>query len=412
MHIIQVNHMFLDGGGREEHVFQISKYLALKGHKVTIVTSDYTPTGDYFIKKKADKIPGIKLVTLKGYLTNIPPGRIQIPDLMDFLIDYQGDIIHAHGMGEGTTEDAFHVAKIKKIPFVFTLHFAPYFVYEKLGAAHIWKVLQTYHVFNMLRGSDRIVCVSPNEKEDIIKCTNYKGDNFEIIPNGFEREPEQITAVKIKEVFQKYSIPEGRKYVVFIGPLTNPRKGAFEAIQAFRRAREKYPDLHLILIGAWDGRLNIPGRANVITKVLAKLAKANHVTVTGRVTDMDKYCLLSGSHVFISPTMYEAFGIALAEALYCKIPVVTTDIGGCRYVVRNGVDGILVKNQEDIASFSQAIVELVKNPEKAIQMGKEGSKRMKNIFSWEKTGDKLEILYKNLIRNYKNQQSDPKTLSL
>ena len=166
------------------------------------------------------------------------------------------------------------------------------------------------------------------------------------------------------------------------------------------------------MIGAWDGRLNIPGRANVITKVLAKLAKANHVTVTGRVTDMDKYCLLSGSHVFISPTMYEAFGIALAEALYCKIPVVTTDIGGCRYVVRNGVDGILVKNQEDIASFSQAIVELVKNPEKAIQMGKEGSKRMKNIFSWEKTGDKLEILYKNLIRNYKNQQSDPKTLSL
>lgn len=397
--------MFLDGGGREEHILQISKYMALKGHKITIVTSDYTPTGDYFIKRKVDKIPGIKLVTLKGYPTNIPPGRIQIPDLMDFLIDYQGDIIHAHGMGESTAEDAFYVAKIKQIPFVFTLHFAPYFVYKKLGADYIWKVLQTYHLNSMLRGSDKVICVSPDEKEDIIKYTKYDGNNFEIIPNGFEKETEKLTPDTIKEVFQKYAIPEGRKYVVFMAPLTNPRKGALEAIQAFRRAREKYPELHLILIGAWDGRLNIPGRYNIITKVLEKLAKARHVTVTGRVSDMEKYAIFSGSNIFISPTMYEAFGIALAEALYCKLPVVTTDIGGCRYVVKNNIDGILVKDQEDIESFSQAIIKLIKDPQKAKEMGEAGSKRVKSLFSWEKTGEKLEKVYKNLIQNNLNKKN-------
>ena len=397
--------MFLDGGGREEHILQISKYMALKGHKITIVTSDYTPTGDYFIKRKVDKIPGIKLVTLKGYPTNIPPGRIQIPDLMDFLIDYQGDIIHAHGMGESTAEDAFYVAKIKQIPFVFTLHFAPYFVYKKLGADYIWKVLQTYHLNSMLRGSDKVICVSPDEKEDIIKYTKYDGNNFEIIPNGFEKETEKLTPDTIKEVFQKYAIPEGRKYVVFMAPLTNPRKGALEAIQAFRRAREKYPELHLILIGAWDGRLNIPGRYNIITKVLEKLAKARHVTLTGRVSDMEKYAIFSGSNIFISPTMYEAFGIALAEALYCKLPVVTTDIGGCRYVVKNNIDGILVKDQEDIESFSQAIIKLIKDPQKAKEMGEAGSKRVKSLFSWEKTGEKLEKVYKNLIQNNLNKKN-------
>lgn len=397
MHIIQVSHMFLDGGGREEHIFQISKHLSAKGHRVTIVTSDYTPTGEYRIKQKADKIPGIKIVTLKGYPTKLPPGRIQIPDLIDFLLDYNADIIHAHGMGEQPAEDAFYAAKIKQIPFVYTLHFAPYTVYKKLNAEHIWKVFQEYQVYNMLRSADKIVCVSPPEKEDIKKYTGYKGNNFELIPNGFERDVEKITPQTIQDAFKKFAIPEGRTNVVFMGALTNPRKGAFEAIQAFRAAKTKCPNLHLILIGIWDNRLNLLGNVNATTRVLEKLAKANHVTVTGWVNDKDKYALLSGSHMLISPTSYEAFGIALCEALYNRVPVIATDIGGCRYVVRDGIDGILIKEQENIDGFASAITSFINNPEKAKKMGEKGHKRVKTNFSWEKTADKLDKLYTNLV---------------
>jgi len=402
MDIIQVNHMFLDGGGREEHVYQISKYLALKGHRVTIVTSDYTPTGEYNIKRKADKIPGIKIVTLKGYHTNMPPGRIQIPDLMDFLIDYKADIIHAHGMGEQPPEDAFYAAKIKKIPFVFTLHFAPFTVYKALHADHVWEVFQKYHVYNMLRGADKIIAVSPNEKEDIVKFTKYTGNNFEVVPNGFERHAEPITPATIKEAYQKLDIPLNRKYVVFLGSLTNPRKGAFEAIQAFRMARAQYPDLHLIIMGTWDTRLmNYVGQTRSIARILDKLAKANHVTFTGWINDKIKSNLMSGAHMFISPTTYEAFGIGLCEALYNKIPVISTDIGGGRYVVRNGVDGILIKDSTDIEAFSTAIIKLVNNPEKAKLMGKNGHKRVTEMFSWERTTDKLEKIYSSLVAKMK-----------
>lgn len=407
MDIVQVNHMFLDGGGREEHVYQISKYLALRGHRVTIVTSDYTPTGDNNIKRKADKIPGIKIVTLKGYLTKMPPGRIQIPDLMDFLIDYKADIIHAHGMGEQPPEDAFYAAKIKKIPFVFTLHFAPYTVYSKLHADHVWEVFQKYHVYNMIRGADKVIAVSPNEKEDIIKYTKYSGNNFEIIPNGFERHAEPVTPTSIQETYKKLDIPPDRKYVIFMGALTNPRKGAFEAIQAFRMARAKFPSLHLIIVGTWDSRLiNYVGQTKSVARILDKLAKANHVTFTGWISDKTKANLMSGAHMFISPTSYEAFGIGLCEALYSKIPVITTDIGGGRYVVRNGVDGILIKDSENIEAFAKAIIKLANNPEKAKQMGKEGYKRVTEMFSWEKTTDKLERTYSSLIAKIKEEQKE------
>lgn len=397
MDIVQVSHMFLDGGGREEHIFQISKYLALKGHRVTIVTSDYSPSGEYFMKKKADKIPGIKIVTLKGYLTKIPPGRVQIPDLVDFLMDYKADIIHGHGMGEQPAEEAFYAAKFKKVPFVFTLHFAPYDVYKKLNADHIWKVIQQYHVYNMLRGADKIIGVSPDEKEDIKKYTGYTGNNFEVIPNGFDRPLEKITPQIIKDTFKKYGIPEGRKYVVFLGALTNPRKGAFEAIQAFRAAKSKDPNLFLILMGTWDARLNYAGLAKTTTKVLEKLAKANNVIVTGFLNEKEKYALLAGANVFLSPTYYEAFGIALCEALYSKIPVIASNRGGCRYVVRNGIDGILVKNVENIEELTQAILQLTSNLEMATQMGICGYERVKKMFSWEKTGEKIEEVYRKLI---------------
>jgi type III pantothenate kinase len=182
-----------------------------------------------------------------------------------------------------------------------------------------------------------------------------------------------------------------------MGALTNPRKGAFEAIQAFRAAKLKIPNLHLILIGMWDTRLILAAKTNAVTKILEKLAKANHVTVTGWVNDKDKYALLSGANVFISPTYYEAFGLAIAEALYNKLPVIATDIGGCRYVVRKGIDGILIKEASDISSFAKAIEQLINNPQKAKKMGEAGHQRVKKLFSWEKTAEKMEKIYHKLI---------------
>lgn len=399
MHIVLVNHMFLDGGGREEHVFQIAKYFAEKGDRVSIVTSDYSPTGENTFKTRVDKIPGIKLITLKGYVTRVPPGRVNISDLADFLINYKADIIHAHGMGEQVAESAFYAAKIKGIPFVYTLHFAPYTVYNKLQADHIWKVLQQYHTYSILRGTDKIIAVSPDEQKDIIEYTSYKGSNFEVIPNGFERAHTKIDKGTITETFEKFGITPGRKYIIFIGSLTNPRKGAFEAIQAFRSAQLKYPDLHLILMGMNDSRLNYPGKEKAFTRILSKLIKSNQVTITGWVNDEDKQALLQGSDIMLSPTTYEAFGIALCEALYNKTPVIATDIGGCRYVVRNGVDGILVKDQNNIQGFVDAISELLAHPDKAKKMGRAGHDRVSKMFSWEQMGEKLESIYKRLIHS-------------
>ena len=105
----------------------------------------------------------------------------------------------------------------------------------------------------------------------------------------------------------------------------------------------------------------------------------------------------------ISPTAFEAFGIALAEALYCGIPVVATKIGGIPYVVRDGKDGLLVDGQDNIEGFSKACVKLLKNPKMAAAMGQSGKERVRRKFRWDRTGSALLGLYEDLIA--KNSQN-------
>jgi len=402
LRIFQINHMFLDGGGREEHIFYISKELIQRGHDVSVITSDYMASGEPLIGRKARQIPGFKIITLKGYQTQIPPGRILIPDLMETLLKNNNvDVIHAHGMGEQVAQDAFYAAKIKGVPFVFTPHFHPWWSYEKLHAQRIWKVLQETQLRMIAEHSDALISVSETGQKDFIKYVKYKGKNMVVIPNGLDPDLKIPSKEEIRAVWEKFKIPPNKKYLIFLGSVTNPRKGALEAVQVFRQVREKMPDAHMLVVGPWSSRYI---STTPVLKIVEKLAKAKHVTVTGYVSESDKYSLLAGADVMVSPTVYEAFGITLAEALYCKIPVVATKVGGVPYVIRDKIDGFLIKEQTNIPAFARACLRLLRNPELAKKMGQAGHERVKRKFQWDKVSQKLEELYYRVIeRNQKKK---------
>jgi len=408
MKIVQVNHMFLDGGGREEHIYQLSKRLAESGDEVTIVTSDYTPTGREVIGDRARKVKGIFLKTLKGYPVNIPPGRIVIPDLMDWLLKVNNfDLIHAHGMGEQVVLEAMYVAKIKNIPFVFTPHFHPYWAYEKLNAQKIWKVLQETQTKMIVENADATIVFSNAGKEELIKYTGAKKTkNIHIIPNGIDENLPKVTPEDVKKVFLKHEIPPAKNYMIFLGDITNPRKGAFTAVQTFRQVRFQLPDTHLIMVGPWSSRLKTGTGIEKLVQLLNKLVKAGRVTVTDWVSDFDKVALLTGSDLLISPTVYDSFGMALAEALWCGTPVVSTKVGGVPFTVRDGKDGILVDDADNIEKFAKASIKLLKNKELAKKMGQNGHKRVEKLFLLKTMTQRTRNLYQKLIEKYEKKQKN------
>lgn len=107
--------------------------------------------------------------------------------------------------------------------------------------------------------------------------------------------------------------------------------------------------------------------------------------------------ILASLDLFVLSTLEESFGRALIEAMACEKPIVAFGGGGVPEIVEDGVTGILVppKNSEKI---TQAVLELLKDSEKAEKMGLSGRKRVESFFDNREKVKKIENLYLTLLR--------------
>ena len=102
--------------------------------------------------------------------------------------------------------------------------------------------------------------------------------------------------------------------------------------------------------------------------------------------------------IFVLPSLVkESFGLALCEAMYSGVPVVTTNNGAQKEIVENYISGLLVKPNNPI-EIAQKIMEITRNPSKYQQMSKAGHLRIKNNFTVRIMVDKLNQLFAQISK--------------
>jgi glycosyltransferase involved in cell wall biosynthesis len=101
-----------------------------------------------------------------------------------------------------------------------------------------------------------------------------------------------------------------------------------------------------------------------------------------------KKCLTRAS-VFCLPTRVEPFGIAVVEAFFHKLPVVTSNIGAMPDLVAKGEVGLTVPPDDPVA-LADALLELLTDPEKCRQFGERGYEIVSRRYSWNEVGRRLE----------------------
>lgn len=151
-------------------------------------------------------------------------------------------------------------------------------------------------------------------------------------------------------------------------------KGIGEYVEAAKIIKKNFSDIRFLLIGAPD--LNNP--ACIPLPQLEDWNKEGAVEWLGHQNNVPK--MLSQCHVVCLPSYREGLPKSLLEALAAGKPVVTTDVPGCREVVRDKDNGLLVpvKNIEELA---RALTILIQSPELRTKFGTRGRERAEKEFS-------------------------------
>ncbi len=139
-------------------------------------------------------------------------------------------------------------------------------------------------------------------------------------------------------------------------------KGVKEFVEAAQSLKAQGRALRFQLAGSPD-----PGNPSSIPEqVLRDWHTSGVVECLGHVDDMPT--LLAGADIVVLPSYREGLPKSLIEAAACARPLVATDVPGCRDVIRDGVDGLLVPVR-DAASLAQAIARLQDDPPLAHKLG-------------------------------------------
>ncbi|MBA2078452.1 glycosyltransferase family 4 protein [Rhodanobacter sp. PCA2] len=139
-------------------------------------------------------------------------------------------------------------------------------------------------------------------------------------------------------------------------------KGLEEFVAALRQLRLEGCSVHALLAGTPD-----PGNPAAVPEATIRgWVDEKLVAWLGHVDDMA--ALLGSVDMVVLPSHREGLPRSLVEAAACGLPLITTDVPGCREVVSDGVDGLLVP-RGDSQALAQAIRRLKENPQLARRLG-------------------------------------------
>lgn len=148
------------------------------------------------------------------------------------------------------------------------------------------------------------------------------------------------------------------------------------------------------------GDESYPGYRNYLYHLIAELnLPTGALNLLGYHPLEQVYQELVEYDIFLQLSHREGQGIAVLEAMAAGLPVVASEVGGLKELVVHGKTGLLVP-REDHRALAEAIIWLIQNPTKRIEMGEAGFQRAKENFSLEITESKIINFYENLRSKY------------
>ena len=351
---------FASNGGVTEHVRQLAQHVRHRDIEVTIIA----PSSADVVEPDLVSLGPITPIHINGSVarTTISPALME--DVAALLARRHFDVIHLHEPFAPMLPVS--VLNASDSPNVGTFHASGH---RSLSYAAGRKLVRWLGQRLTLR-----IAVSDAAAQFVRR---YIGGDYTIIPNGVDTDRFRPD-VPPMEQWQ-----DGRPNVLFVGRFDEPRKG-------FSVLLDAWPDVQA---ARGDARLLVVGRGN--PEPLQERARelgCRNVHFIGTVDDELLPRYYRTATVFCAPsTGQESFGIVLAEAMSSGTPVVASDIGGYRQVLRHRGEGLLVPPQQPQA-LAAALIHLLNDTHLQQDFGQAGRATAQQ-YAWGGIADRVIEMY-------------------
>ena len=378
-----------DTGGQVTYVLELAKALTTLGNKVDIYTRWFDQS-----KEQIDPVldcPDVRVIRIPaGSWEFLPKEFIYdvLPELADSMVKFiqennlDYDLYHGHYVDAGIV--TLDVAKALGKPAFFTAHSLGAWKRDQMGGdpeqmerqfKFKHRVAEEIRIFKEVNAQ---TLTTQLQLEKLNELYDYYADNIVIIEPGTDIHTYHPLSPGEKDV--EITLPE--KYVFCISRIDS-NKGHDMLLNAFDIVRKEVEDVDLVIGG---GSPNPKERELSLKagmkKIVDECGMQDRVHIIGYVPDELMAPYYRQSRMFALPSLFEPFGMTTTEAMACGTPVVASKFGGIKTVINTGENGVLI-DPTNTEEFATAIIDLLKDREKAERIGKAGAQTVKDYLSWE-----------------------------
>jgi glycosyltransferase involved in cell wall biosynthesis len=284
-------------------------------------------------------------------------------------------LFHAHFASEAA-EIAMSLSRDTGIPFTFTVH-----------AYDLYQNSKTTQWF----AKKELLLTLCNKAAGIVAISNYNKDF--LVKLGVDESKIKVVHCGVNpDEFRRTTRYKASKQILCVARLIE-KKGLRYLVEAIGYLCDDL-QVKLLIVGT--------GPEEQTLQTLAKQLKLNgRIQFLGDVHDADLLDLYEKSALFVLPCVISSDGdrdgipVALMEAMSMELPVISTSISGIPELVKDGVNGLLVK-PKDSRSLAAAIEKLLMDPETCERMGKDGRRTIQEQFNIKKSASALKEIFQDL----------------
>jgi glycosyltransferase involved in cell wall biosynthesis len=220
------------------------------------------------------------------------------------------------------------------------------------------------------------------DAELAVRLGLFRRENTLVIGNGIDLrafDPEKVAPVEQELLLDQFGIPPHHRVVGTVTRYTRD-KGLLEFLEAAAGLRAVMKDVSFVVIGGPAVGDRHPLTLTQLKQTAAFYGIEDRVIFTGVRDDVP--AILSLLDVFVLPSLREGMPRSVLEAMAMEVPVVVTDIRGCREEVTEGVEGYFVPVR-DVDALTERILAILNSPQMGQEMGRRGRERVQREFDEE-----------------------------